>query len=242
MKTLHQLREEAIASTIQAVKESVGQDDLIIQSIRSILDLTRAGNILVKRLRDWYAFHNPEFENACPDHQKFVETILAKPKKELLQELKVSHSMGKDLAKEDLESMLNLARSVKDLFELIKKQEAYLEQAMKLVCPNIQAVAGTLIGARLLDLAGSLRRLAMLPSSTIQLLGAEKALFRHIVTGAKSPKHGILILHPLVAQSKTKGRAARLVADKICMAARIDYFKGGFIGEKLKKELEEKLA
>ena len=97
-------------------------------------------------------------------------------------------------------------------------------------------------GARLIALAGSFERLATLPASTIQILGAEKALFRHIKTGAKSPKHGVILQHPLVLDAKAKGKAARQVADKISIAARIDFFKGEFRGDILIKELREKLG
>ncbi len=241
MADLKELRSRAIKEAIQAVKESIGPDDLIVQAVRSTEDITRTANILAKRLRDWYALYNPEFEHACQDHEQFVDTILKKDKAELLQELKVSTTMGQEVKGEDLDAIKELTLTLKNLQDLRAKEEAYLEQAMKKVCPNVQAVAGTLLGAKLLELAGSLKRLAILPSSTVQLLGAEKALFRHIVTGAKVPKHGVLILHPLVAASKEKGRAARLLADKLSMAARIDYFKGEFCGDVLLKEVEAKL-
>ena len=86
---------------------------------------------------------------------------------------------------------------------------------------------------------GSLKRLIMLPSSTVQLLGAEEALFRHIKTGARCPKYGVLHDHPLVSRSKKKesGKVARVLASKISIAARVDYAKGKFIGDKLMKEI-----
>jgi len=89
-----------------------------------------------------------------------------------------------------------------------------------------------------------LKKLAEMPSSTIQLLGAEKALFRHMRTGAKVPKHGILIQHPLMAKTKKEihGKVARALADKISIAAKVDYFKGKFVADKLKKMLEEKFS
>ncbi len=113
---------------------------------------------------------------------------------------------------------------------------------MKDYCPNITVVAGVMVGAKLIALAGDLKRLILFPSSTVQLLGAEKALFRHMKTGARVPKHGIIHEHALVAKAskENKGKAARALADKISMAAKIDYFKGEFIGDKLKKKLEER--
>jgi nucleolar protein 56 len=109
-------------------------------------------------------------------------------------------------------------------------------------CPNIKAVCDVMVAASLIEHAGSLKRLSILPSSTIQILGAEKALFRHMKTGAKPPKHGIIVNHSLIAKSPDKmhGKIARAVADKISIAAKVDYFQGKFIGDKLRKELDEK--
>src|SRR4030065_417735 len=109
--------------------------------------------------------------------------------------------------------------------------------------PNFSAVAGPLLGARLLSVAGSLDRLAMMPSSTIQLLGAEKALFRHLKGEGKAPKYGILFGHPLIQQAtkETKGKVARLVAAKLSIAARLDRFAGKDEGESLRKQLEESM-
>ena len=109
-------------------------------------------------------------------------------------------------------------------------------------CPNIAEVATPLLGAELIAEAGSLRRLSRVPGSTVQIFGAEKALFRHMKTGAKMPKHGIIIHHPLLAQSpyKLHGKVARALADKISIASKVDYFKGEFVGDKLKKAIISK--
>ena len=97
--------------------------------------------------------------------------------------------------------------------------------------------------AKLMALAGSLKHLSQIPASTVQLLGAEKALFRHMTTGAKCPKYGILFQHPYVSQAKkqVQGKIARLLADKISIAVKVDYFKGAFIGDTLKEQLKEKI-
>ena len=107
--------------------------------------------------------------------------------------------------------------------------------------PNFHYIAGPLIGAKLLEHAGSVKKLVEMPSSTIQLLGAEKALFRHITKGTKSPKHGLIINHPIVQKAKDKGKASRLLADKLSIAIRIDYFKGEFKADKLLEEIKKKL-
>lgn len=232
--------------TKSAVKNSVNDDLLLIQAINSIDELDKAANLLVKRLREWYELYNPEFSRIMENHEKFVEEILNKEKKELLAEMKIApeDSIGADLEQEDLEQIRNLTHQIFDLYQLRKLQENYISTLMDEFCTNIKAVCGAIIGAKLIEHAGSLKRLSEMPASTVQILGAEKALFRHMKTGAKSPKHGIIISHPLIAKAPDKlhGKIARALADKISIAAKIDYFQGKFIGDKLREELEKKFA
>ncbi len=228
--------------TKKGIKESVSDDSFIVQAINNIDDVTKVSNILTKRLREWYELYNPEFSESIANNDKFVDLIIKKKKSELLKEIKSDGAMGAELSAEDLAPIIALANEVLSLRKLKDIQEDYIEGKMKDLAPNVTAIAGAIIGAKLLEHVGTLKRLMMLPSSTIQLLGAEKALFRHLVTGAKCPKFGVIFNHPLVAISKNKGKAARLIADKISIAAKVDYFKGEFIGDKLRKELEKKIS
>jgi len=232
--------------TKEAIKASVKDDLLIIQTISNISEIDKSINTLIKRLREWYALYNPELENKLDNQEKFVELIMKKSKKELLKEIKVNEkdSMGADFSKEELEPILSLAKEVKGLFALRGKQEVYLEKLMKKVCPNVLAITGATIGAKLISQAGDLKRLMLFPASTIQLLGAEKALFRHMKTGARAPKFGFLHEHPLISKNPKElhGKIARALADKISIAVKVDYFKGKFIGDKLLKEVEEKFV
>ncbi len=223
-----------LEETKKKIKESVSSDNFIVQTVSNLGEINKICNILVKRLREWYELYNPEFSRKITDHEKFVNLIIDKNDK------KEKDSMGADLSKEDLEPLLKLAKEIDSLYGLKAKQEEYLKKIMQKNNPNITAVAGYLIGAKLISIAGDLKRLVMFPASTVQLLGAEKALFRHMRTGARAPKHGIIHEHPIVSRAKEKGKAARAVADKILLAAKVDFFKGKFIGDKLKKELEER--
>ena len=228
------------------VKNSVTDDILLMQSINSIGNLDKAINILVKRLREWYELYNPEFSRATESHEKFVEEILNKEKNELLEELRIKppDSIGNDLKQEHLEPIRSLAHQIHDLYQLRKSQEAYISTLMNELCPNTKAVCDAIVGARLIEHAGSLKRLSEMPASTIQILGAEKALFRHMRTGAKPPRHGIIVNHPLIAKAPDRmhGKIARALADKISIASKVDYFQGKFIGDKLKKELEARFS
>jgi len=228
--------EQNLAETKKKVKESVKFDNFILQAINNVDEINKAINNLAKRLREWYELYNPEFSRSIPDHEKFVELVVSE------KDIKEAGSMGADLSKEDLEPILDLAKEISALYSLRRFQERYLEELMKEHCPNITAVAGAQIGARLIAIAGDLKRLVEFPASTVQLLGAEKALFRHMRTGAKAPKHGVIHEHPLIskAKAKDKGKVARALADKISIAAKVDYFKGEFVGDKLRKELEER--
>ncbi len=228
------------------LKNSVTDDILLIQAIKSIDELDKTINILAKRLREWYELYNPEFSVITKNHEKFVEEILEKEKNEILKELKINaeESIGADLEQENLEPIRSLAHQIYYLYQLRKNQIEYISSIMDKLCPNIKVVCGALLGAKLIEHAGSLKRLSEMPASTIQILGAENALFRHMRTGAKPPRHGIIVNHPLLikAADKMHGKIARALADKISIAAKVDYFKGKFIGDKLRKVLDEKFC
>ena len=226
-----EFRKKNLNITKNKIKESVNEDNLIIQTISSNEELNKVINILVKRLREWYELYYPELSKEINDHEKFIKAITQKPK----------DSMGADLSKEDLATITELKEKIQSLYNLKNYEEKYLEKIMQKNCPNLVALSGTQIGAKLIKKAGSLKKLALMPASTIQLLGAEKALFRHIKTGAKSPRHGLILQHILIssAPNRLRGKISRQFADKVSIAVKIDYFKGKFIGDKLKRKLEE---
>lgn len=233
-KYFNEFYKENIELTKKGIKDSVNEDLLIIQTINSIEEIDKVANMLAKRLREWYSLYNPELSYDIEDHKKFIEEVLKKAKRK--------SGMGAELSEKNLKSILELANELKGVYRFRKYLEDYLENLIKKICPNVVAITGSLIAAKLLEHAGSLRKLVIFPASTIQLLGAEKALFRHMKTGARAPKYGILFQHPLIQKSKKKdhGKIARTLADKISIAARVDYFKGKFIGDKLRKEVEDK--
>ncbi len=244
-KYLTKMREALIVITKRRVAETLKPDHLIIQASNNIEELDKVANNLSKRLREWYELYNPEFSKSLENHEKFSQLIQIKSKKELLKEIGMTEaeSMGADFSKKDLQPVLDLAAQIESLYALRESQAKYVEEAMREHMPNISAIAGPMIAAKLLSIAGSLEKMSLFPASTLQLLGAEKALFRHIKTGARSPKFGFIINHPLVAKARTdaKGKAARMVSDKLSIAAKVDFFKGEFVGNRLRKELEEKL-
>ncbi|HIH24212.1 TPA: hypothetical protein HA251_04220 [Candidatus Woesearchaeota archaeon] len=232
-----QLRERNIALTKSAISASVTSDLMIINAINNIDEIDKIANTLAKRLREWYALHDPELEHSTPEHRAFVEALLTAPARS-------ADTMGGTLTDTDIAILNDQASRIRDLYVQRDKLLVYLEETMRQHTPNIAAVAGGMIGGKLIALAGSLQRLATMPSGTVQLLGAETALFRHLRNPrARPPKHGIIFNHVLLqrAPKPLRGKAARAIADKISIAAKVDRFKGAFIGDKLYAEIESKI-
>ncbi|MFH1133375.1 MAG: hypothetical protein V1735_02715 [Nanoarchaeota archaeon] len=226
----HTLREKDMAFTRKALIDSVTPDQLIIQALYSADELAKALNALAGRVRGWYCLAHPELEHDVEDNEAFLKALLDDHKKS---------QMGATLAEHDLKEVRALAKDCLQLFARLNSLQQYIEQMMAKHLPNATIIAGATIGARLLAQAGSLKSLAMMPANTIQLLGAEKALFRHMRNKrALPPKYGILHEHPLIQKSRVKGKTARMIADKLAIAAKVDYFKGEPIGAKLLKEIE----
>ncbi len=231
-----------IIITKYKISTSVNEDNLIIQTIDNISEIDKVTNILVKRLREWYSLYFPELDRKIENNKDYAQLIIKKDKDSLTKDLKIKFSMGASLRKEDVSQIIELAKHANSLYLLREKNEKYLESIMQKYCKNLNFLAGTLVSAKLIAQAGSLKKLSLFPASTIQVLGAEKALFRHITTGARTPKYGIIMQHPFVqnARKEIKGKAARTLADKISIAAKLDYFKGDFKAPSIKKEMEQK--
>ncbi|MBI4140548.1 hypothetical protein HY485_01780 [Candidatus Woesearchaeota archaeon] len=232
-----QLREQTIIETKQKIKQSVGEDTLIIQAATTLETLTTVTNTLIEKLRMWCELYNPEFSHETKDNKTFVDAI-ANTKTTQKKE-----TMGGKLEEKDITAIQNFAKTIQQISATQQEILKYAETKLKNNCKNILEILETTLTAKLLILAGSLKNLAMMPASTIQLLGAQKALFKHLKEGAKTPKYGILATHPLVekASAKNKGKTARILASKIAIAAKVYYFKGSFIFDQLKKEIKQKI-
>ncbi|MGF3554877.1 MAG: hypothetical protein ACQXXF_06355 [Thermoplasmatota archaeon] len=138
------------------------------------------------------------------------------------------------------EKMLHLKKTISTINKEKSFFEKQIEKDMEKVAPNLNNLVGSLIGARLISLSGGIKKLALLPSSTIQVLGAEKALFRFKKEGGKPPKHGIIFQHPYISTSSKniRGKIAKILASKISIAVKADVFTKRNISDYLKKDLE----
>ncbi len=255
---LHEIMSELTRRKLRRAAQK--RDLLAVQAIRAIDDIDKTINLYVARLREWYSLHFPELDELVRDHLDYarivyelghrdnitVENLLklgfSEEKAKKIAEA-AKKSMGADLSDFDINYIKTLAGIILDLYKLRRTLEDYIEAVMKEIAPNITALVGPKLGARLLSLAGGLEELAKLPASTIQVLGAEKALFRALRTGGKPPKHGVIFQYPAIHKSPRwqRGKIARALAAKLAIAAKVDYFTGRFIGDKLKEELEKRI-
>ncbi len=233
------IRDIHVQKTREKIKSSVEKDKVASQAVSALQDLRRISNEMSERLREWYGLYYPELK--VEDNEKYAEIVSNLQKREKSKEF--DGSMGIDLDREDIETMRNFADGILEVFEKRDSIKDYIEGMMGDVSPNLTHLIGAEMAAQLISLAGSLEKLARMPSSKIQLLGAEKALFRHLKGGGKPPKHGIIFNHPYIQNTPEgkRGKAARAIASKLMMAARTDNYTGKFKGEKYKEELEEEL-
>jgi nucleolar protein 56 len=239
------LSEAMVSLGREKVKASSTPDEQVLQAIRTIDDLTKTINLMSERLHEWHAINFPELERLVAD-AKYPELIARFGDREsIIQagEVELEGSIGTDITPEDSEALKRLAGTLVSTVKAKEDMEAYVQVRMNEVARNTAHVAGPLIGARLISLAGGLERLARLPSSTIQLLGAEKAMFKHLKDKAKPPKHGVLFQHPHVHRSPywQRGKIARTMASKISIAAKVDQHGNRFIGDELLKDLEKRI-
>ncbi len=231
------LRSELLTKTKQQLHDAVTIDVSISQALSAYDDLQVQLNHLSKRLRDWTGYFVPELERRISTNAHFVQEI----SRGLAHE---DSAMGGTPAQPTQQIIERFAKQINELYSFQEELLMYLEKTLQEFAPNLQVLLGTTITARVISAAGSLEHLSRLPSSTLQLLGAEKALFRHLRTGARSPKHGFIINHPLVSQasSKMRGKIARALADKMSICAKLDYFKGEFLAKKYLQDLEKRFG
>lgn len=241
-------------------------DNMIIQSIALLDQLDKDINTFAMRVREWYSYHFPELVKIVSDNYTYAKAaMLIKNRKELseenleaLEEVVMDSakaqaivdaarsSMGMDISPVDLINIEMFASRVISLVEYRKELMEYLKTKMHDIAPNLATLIGETVGARLISHAGSLTNLAKYPASTVQILGAEKALFRALKTRGNTPKYGLIFHSSYIgrAGTKNKGRISRYLANKCSLASRIDCFSDlptTIFGEKLKEQVEDRL-
>jgi nucleolar protein 56 len=233
---------------------------LVKHAIDAIGEVDKAINVMAMRLREWWSLYHPSLNMLVDDHEVYAKIVHDSGMKSDMSEdelaalgvpegfgERIIETLGSDegaeLDTDHLEIIQNLAGGVLSQIDLRKRLESYVTELMKKVGPNTSALVGPLIAARLLSLTGTMKELARKPSSTIQILGAEKALFRSLKTGADPPKHGIIFQVPIVntAPYWQRGKIARALAGKLAIAAKIDAYSRRDASDTLLSDLKTRV-
>ena len=262
MDAMQKLRNFALEFSSTRVKEASEKLDLhITQAISALDELDKLINVISTRMREWYGLHFPELDNLIQSPNLYAEIVANAGLRQNitrqileeagLQDRKVDiildaakRSRGGNASTESIALLKKIAHEVLSQSELRRILAEYIEDAMEVVAPNVKQILTALVGARLVSKAGSLNRLAFSSASTIQVLGAEKALFRALKSGARPPKHGLLFQHPMVhsAPKWQRGKIARAVASKVAIAARIDMYRQSGKDESILNKLESRIS
>ena len=254
---IEKLREFATnLSSSKVTKISSSIDLHVIQAVNSLDEIDKVANALSSRIKEWYGLHFPELENIVDSIEGYARIALSGRRGDLTVEsfegsgfpseksemllVVASKSRGGEISDKNLEMVQSMAEKMISCYNLRRDLEDVIEEDMNKAAPNLSAILGASLGARMLARVGSIKKMATLPASTIQVLGAERALFRALKTGSEPPKHGLLFQHPMVhaAPRWQRGKIARAIASKAVIAVRVDVYNQG---EGLNHTLLEKL-
>ena len=223
------LRDVSIQAVRKQLSACMTEDKKVIQAVEALDDLNETINHLTERLTEWYSAYYPELDLPGEAYVRFVSEI---------PESASQSRMGAPATDEDLRLLQSFAEDILSLYDRKNAVESFIFDKMKQTAPNVSQIAGVVLGARLLSMAGGLKNLANMPSGSIQVMGAEKAMVKHLRSNAPSPKHGIIFSHPILNTSplRARGKISRAFSASISLAARTDYYSGEF-----KPEIEIRL-
>lgn len=250
-------RDRFLKRAEKSVSESIKSRDVLLGGVSRLIEtLDKEINNIGERLEEWYSVYFPELK--AEDKEKYARMVLEIDrknidKKELAKIIgqkkadriaeKAGKSLGAELPENDLGEIKVLASHQLSTVKLRKRYISYQDALADEICPNMARVCGADIAAKMIAHVGSLKKLALLPSSTIQVIGAEKALFKHLKNKkVPPPKHGIIFQHPYISSSpkRVRGKIARALSNSITTAAKADAFTKRNISEKLKNDLDKR--
>jgi nucleolar protein 56 len=250
------MRERMIQKAKEGIKSAYANEEFaLIQAINAYLETGKSYNLTFERLSEWYGIYFPEVKVANPKtladlaivlnskveiSQESIDSIIKDTQKSASIYNKATSTMGRDMSDNERKAILGFAKLSNQMYDTLLELEEYIKLTSKTIMPNTTYLTDEKIAAELLSKAGSLERLATMPASTVQLLGAEKALFKHIKFGSKPPKYGVLFKMTEISNGPRdkRGRIARAYATKICIGLKADFYTKNFIAEKLKADLE----
>lgn len=239
-------RTEALEDAKEQLRNSVRKDQHLVEAVKLLEKLKENREPEVERFRRWYSHHFPELVDELEDEKllKALENQLNRESMDSFEEL-AGDSTGAPLGEDEEEILESVREYITEGQELEKKLESYIRNFTEKEMPNLSALLGPVLTAKFIALQGSLESLAKQPSSTVQMLGAEKALFRHLSGEGTAPKHGIIFEHRFVKSlpEEDRGKMARFLANKASIGARMDFYgdkeKGDELFEQAKQKFEE---
>lgn len=256
-RNFEQIRDKMLKSAKEGITSAYSNEEYaLIQAINAYLETGKSYNLSYERLSEWYGIYFPEIRLNNPkvladlalvlnsrdgiDKDKINEVINDEQKSESLYK-KATETIGRSMNDDERRALASFANLSNSMNKSLNELGEYIKKAANEILPNTTYLTDEKIAAELLSKAGSMERLASMPASTIQLLGAEKALFKHIKFGSKPPKYGVLFKLAAVSNAgrDQRGRIARIYATKISIALKGDYYTKKFIAEELKKSLDK---
>lgn len=249
-----EIRDRMLKSAKEGIKSAYQSEEYaLMQAVNAYNETNRSFNLAYERLGEWFGIYLPEVRMANPDtlarlviavksngrDKAAIDGAVEEAEKAEEVYKKLESTIGREMQSGEGDAIADFAKLVLGMSESLKGIDAYIKDAATRIMPNTTYLTDHMIAAELLGRAGSMERLATMPAGTVQLLGAEKALFKHIKFGSRPPKYGILFKIPEItnAQREIRGRIARAYATKICIALKADHFSKNFIAEKLKSDL-----
>lgn len=232
----------------------------LIQAVNAYDEVLRSYNLFSERLTEWYLLYYPNIRvqspNLLADLIKVIDNkdeltleninsvVNDVNKSKTIYEKATAENIGKEISPEEAYIVERYAELIKKSNETLEELQKYIDTTANKLMPNTVYLTNSLTASELLNKAGSMEKLSIMPSSTIQLLGAENALFKHIKFGSKPPKYGLLFKLPEIntARRDTKGRIARVYANKISIALKADYYTKNFIAKELKESLDSSIS
>ena len=234
--------EEALGDTKEELKE-FDRVKHVVKAAETLNSLEASVDSRIERFKDWYSLHFPELVEELDDEQLMsaLERGVRREELEAFSSM-AEGSKGSDLGDREAAILDEIRSSISWDLEHRDELEDYIERVVADEMPNLNVLLGPVLTAEMVGLAGGLKELARSPASTVQMLGAEKALFRSLRGNGSTPKHGRLYTHRFVKDlpEGSRGKMARFLANKAVMAARLDYYGDKDKGEQLREEAEEK--
>lgn len=237
-------RKKALEQTREKLKDNRNRDKFMMKAVELLDENNSNFNAEMERFRDIYSLHFPELEKEISKDEHLIKILsenLSRDQIDSFTEM-ANKSTGSPLEPADEKILEKIHSGLEDKLELRGELEEYVEEIVKDEMENLGTLLGPLLTARLVSLAGGLEELAKKPSSTVQMLGAEKALFRYLKGQGTPPKHGVVFQHNFVNSlpENRRGKMARFLANKAVMAARLDQYGEKQKGKELREECREK--